>query len=242
MEGWLVDGPLGLDRHDVQRYTRHPLDRLGDALESSAFSVSRGVRLAGEVVAAALLSLVLTFLFLKDGRRIQAAVVDRLPARHAELITAAAGRAWESVGGFLRGSAILGLVEGVIIGSTVALVGGALAVPVAVLTFCAAFFPIVGAVVAGAVAVLATLATADARAALIVLVVAVVVQQLDGDLLAPWVFGRAVDLHPAVVLVVLTAGGAVAGIAGAFIAVPITSAVVGVLRETWRHRGALDPP
>jgi predicted PurR-regulated permease PerM len=128
-----------------------------------------------------------------------------------------------------------------VIGVAVAIAGGSLVVPVMVLTFAAAFFPIVGAVVAGIVAVLVTLVGSGFTPALVVLVVVVLVQQFDTDLLAPLVYGRAVRLHPVVVLVVLTAGGAVAGIAGAFVAVPVTAVAVAIGGELWSRRTQGDP-
>ena len=110
-----------------------------------------------------------------------------------------------------------------------------------VLTFAAAFFPIVGAIVAGIVAVMVTFVSSGFTPALIILIIVVLVQQFDTDLLAPIIYGRAVRLHPVVVLVVLTAGGTVAGIAGAFVAVPITAVVSAVGGDLWRRRTAADP-
>ena len=85
--------------------------------------------------------------------------------------------------------------------------GAGLVLPVVVLTFAAAFIPFVGAIVAGVVASLVALATAGPGDALVVAVVALVVQPLDGDFLAPLVYGRALQLHPLVVLFSIVAGG-----------------------------------
>lgn len=242
VEDWLVDGPLDLERDQVSRWTDEPLQRAIELAESSPASISSGIRTAGEVLVGAVLSLVLTFFFLKDGRRFQEAALSKVPARHVEVVSAVGATAWSSFSGFLRGAAMLGVVEGLVIGVTMWLLGAPLAMPVAVLPFAGAFFPIVGAVVAGAVAVLVALASGGLTPALIVLVVAVVVQQLDNDLLAPFVYGRTLELHPAVILLALTAGASLGGIVGAFVAVPLTSAVLGSLREVWKHRAAIDPP
>ena len=143
-----------------------------------------------------------------------------------------------ALSGYMRGAALLGLVEAIIIASTVWIVGGTLVGPVAILTFFAAFFPVVGAVVAGALAVLVTLATGGLTAALIVLGVAVAVQQLDNDLLAPFIYGQTLQLHPAAVLIAITAGGALGGIVGAFLSVPLTGAAAGVFAAVWDRYGA----
>jgi predicted PurR-regulated permease PerM len=121
-----------------------------------------------------------------------------------------------------------------------AIVGAPLAVPVAVLTFFGAFFPVVGAIVAGAVAVLVTLATAGLGPAIVLLVVVIVVQQLDNDLLAPFIYGHSLQLHPAAVLLALATGATLGGIVGAFVAVPLLGAGLGVGEELWRHRALLD--
>jgi predicted PurR-regulated permease PerM len=237
VEDWLVDGPLGLDRATVEEYTEDPFAKASSLLEESDVSLTSGAVAVGEVSAGALLALVLTFLLLKDGRRFQAWCLEHLPERHREPVGAGARRAWEALGGYLRGAAILGTVEGVVIGIAVWAVGGALAIPLAVLTFVAAFFPIVGAVVAGIVATLVVLATAGPTQAVIVLIVVVVVQQLDGDVLAPFIFGRSVRLNPVIILVALTAGAAAGGIIGAFLAVPLTAVTAAVAGEVWQRNG-----
>lgn len=244
IEDWLVDGPLQLDRSVVEEVTDDPGGRLSEIVQESSDQLAQGARTVGETLAGALLALVLTFLFLKDGRRFQDWSLAHIPARHRDVARAAGRRALDALAGFLRGAALLGFVEGVIIGITLWIVGAPLAAPVALLTFLAAFFPIVGAVTAGAIAVLVTLAGKGLGAALVVLAVAVVVQQLDGDLLAPWIYGKSVLLHPAVILLVLAAGGFLGGIIGAFVAVPVSGALGAVSAELWDRYGAprVDPP
>ena len=133
-----------------------------------------------------MLSLLLAFFMLKDGTRALASgtftAARRSTRRAADRLCR---RIWQTLGGYLLGSTALGTVEAIAIGVTVWAVGGTLVAPIMILTFAAAFVPLVGAVAAGAVAVLVTLVTAGTTQALIVLVVAFVVQQFDGDLLAP---------------------------------------------------------
>lgn len=240
VEDWLVNGPLDLSRAEVRDYTRDPGGKIAELARQSSDTITAGLVVVGETVAGALLAAVLTFLFLKDGRRMQAWGLDHLPGRHHDVVRECAAAAWSALGGFLRGAALLGAVEAVIIGGAVWLVGAPLALPVAVFTFAGAFFPIVGAIAAGALAVVVTLATVGLTKTLIVLAVVIVVQQLDGDLLAPLIYGRSLQLHPAVVLVALTAGGALGGIAGAFLAVPVAGAAVGVGGVLWARRAELS--
>jgi predicted PurR-regulated permease PerM len=238
IEDWLVDGPFHLDRSEVEEVTEDPGGRLAELFRESGSNLADSARLVGETLTGALLTLVLTFMFLKDGRRFQTWALAHLPHRHRDLAGAAGRRILDALAGFLRGAALLGAVEGTIIGVSLWLVGAPLAAPVGLLTFVAAFFPIVGAIVAGALAVLVALAGDGLGAALIVLAVAIVVQQLDNDLLAPFIYGRSLRLHPAVILVALTAGAALGGIVGAFVAVPLTGALGAVWAEVWPRYGA----
>jgi predicted PurR-regulated permease PerM len=109
-----------------------------------------------------------------------------------------------------------------------------------VLTFVGAFFPIVGALLTGALAALLALVAKGPVAAVIVIGVTIVIHNVEGYLVGPIVLGRAVKLHPIVVLIALTAGGAVGGIIGAFIAVPLTAAVINII-DYYRGKSAGRP-
>jgi putative heme transporter len=225
VSAWLVDGPLGLDRDVVDDARRRIEDSASDARLSEGALVD-GATLVGELLAGLLLTLAVTFFLVKDGPEIQRALLSKFSERRRVQVRAAGNGAWGALGGYLRGAATLGLLEGVVIGVTMFLVGAELAVPVAALTFLAAFFPFVGAIAAGVIAVSVTLVTSGTAPAAIVAIVAIVVQQLDGDLLAPVIYGRALHLHPLTVIIALTTGAAVAGILGAFIAVPVVAVLL----------------
>jgi predicted PurR-regulated permease PerM len=145
------------------------------------------------------------------------------------------------LGRYLRGAATLGVVEACAIGVALFVSGGRLVLPVMLLTFMAAFVPIVGAVVAGVTAVLVALVTGGVATAVIVAIVALVVQQLDNDVLAPWIYGRALALHPVVILVSVVAGGALFGIVGTLLAVPVVAVAVNVSKELATPRSSVEP-
>ncbi len=243
IERWFVEGPIGLERDQLRRYRREAGDSLGMFLRSSSGGVVSGAFALAEALAGSVLAVVLTFFLVKDGPRFQRWTLDHLPAAHHDVVRACAGRAWDALGGFLRGAAALGVVEAVIIGVTLLIVGSELVIPVMVLTFLAAFFPIVGAVAAGVVATLVALVSGGLGDALVVAVVSLVVQQFDSDLLAPVIYGKLIQLHPAVVLLALAAGGTLGGIAGAFLAVPVAAVITAVGSELWgrRHDSAGQP-
>jgi predicted PurR-regulated permease PerM len=175
--------------------------------------------------------LLLTFFMLRDGARFATSMINRARPASQPKLRRAAERSWAALGGYLRGAAILGTVEAVIIGLTLLLAGGELVVPVMIITFLGAFIPIIGAFVAGVIAVLVALVTGGVGTAVIVAIVAFVVQQLDNDLLAPWIYGRALSLHPVAVLLSVVAGGALFGFAGTILAVPVVAVVVSVWKE-----------
>ena len=233
VENWLVeDSPFDVSRQDVQDFRDEADERVGDILESQSGTLISGTILVFEVFAGIVLALVTTFFILKDGDRFGDWFVARFPHHRRDLASRLGARAWRTLGGYLRGSATLGLIEGIIIGGTVWLVGGSLAVPVGVITFFAAFIPFAGALIAGVIAILVTLVTAGFGGAVVVAIVALVVQQLDNDFLAPWVFGKSLELHPLIVLVAITAGGTLFGAFGAFLGVPVSAVLINILAES----------
>ncbi|HEX6569547.1 MAG TPA: AI-2E family transporter [Acidimicrobiales bacterium] len=242
VEDWLVeDSAFDVSRQDIDDFRDEAGSRLTDALASQSGTVVSGTVVAFEVITGIVLALIATFFLLKDGARFSRWMLGFVPDDRRDLTRRLAARSWQTLGGYLKGSATLGVIEGFIIGTTVWLVGGALAVPVAVITFFAAFLPFAGAVMAGAVAVLVTLVTAGFGEAVVVLVVAVLVQQFDNDLLAPVVFGKNLQLHPLIVLAAIVSGSTLFGAFGAVLAVPVTAVVINVLAE-WRADNQAGEP
>ena len=141
-----------------------------------------------------------------------------------------------TLGSYVRGIMVVGLVDAVIIGVGLVLVGVPVAFPLAVLTFLGAFFPLVGATVAGLIAALVALVTGGPGDALVVIALVVAVQQIEGHVLAPVVMGRALQLHPVVVIVALTTGAVFAGLLGAFLAVPLTAMAFAANTELRNQR------
>lgn len=246
VEDWLIDdSAFDIDRNDIETFKEDVSTRAGDTLENSTDTIARGAQLVIEILVGFVLALVLAFFFLKDGPQFYRWVIGLLPRRHRPTGEVLIRSAWNTLGGYLRGASLLGLLESVVIGLAMALTGASLVVPVMVLTFLGAFIPLVGATVAGVLAVLITLASAGLGPAAIVAVVAIVVQQLDSDLLAPWVYGKELDLHPAVILLSIVTGTALFGIAGTLLAVPVVGTGINgfaALSEQRRGRSAEAPP
>jgi predicted PurR-regulated permease PerM len=232
LEDWLVDdSPFDIERADIENFREEARTWASDNAQAQSGTVVSGTVVAVEVLTGLFLALITTFFILKDGHRFNRWILGFVPDHRHSLALRLAARSWQTLGGYLRGSATLGVIEGIIIGTTVWLVGGSLAIPVAVITFFAAFIPFAGAILAGTVAVLVTLVTAGAGKALIVLIVAVAVQQFDNDLLAPVVFGKNLELHALVVLGAIVAGSTLFGPFGAVLAVPVTAVAINVVSE-----------
>jgi putative heme transporter len=236
IQSWLVnDSPFEIDQSDIDSFRANIGSTLRERFSSSGGTIVSGAMATIEIVLAGLLGVILTFFALKDGTHIRPWAIGLVPQRHAERVARMGSRAWQTVGAYLRGAALLGVVEGAISGLTLLLVGAELALPVAGITFLLAFVPFVGAIVAGVLAVLVAISTAGVSQAIIVAVVAIVVQQLDGDLLGPVIYGKALSLHPVAVLLAIVTGTALFGIAGSILAVPVVAVAVNVTNEARRR-------
>jgi len=227
IEDWLVeDSPFDVTRRDVEDAKDDASRRARRVLRDSEGEVAAGARLALSGLVGLVLALIFTFFAVKDGPRFQRWALGLLPEQRRDDAVAVARASWASLGGYLRGAALLGVVEAFIIGGTMLVAGGSLILPVMLLTFVAAFVPLVGASVAGTIAVLVTLATGGLVNALAVGVVVILVQQFDNDLLAPWIYGKALSMHPAVILLSIATGTALFGFVGTVLAVPLTAVVI----------------
>lgn len=246
-----------LERGVGQLLDRAPVDIGGPdgLLDRARQELGSGDDLAGRALAAAtavvegvaglLFGLVALFFYLKDGGHIAAGLRDLLPERAREPATQIGQRVWATLGRYFRGQLLIALVDAVLIGIGLVVLAIPLALPLTMLIFFGALFPIVGAFVSGAVAVLVALADAGLTHALIVLAVVVGVQQLEGNVLEPVVLGRAIAIHPLLVLVSITAGAVTVGVLGAFLAVPLAASgarVVDYLRGRDGEDDDADPP
>jgi putative heme transporter len=194
--------------------------------------VGRGVDAlvqAGYFLTGLLLLLVTLFFMLKDGRRLWQGPLDLVPARYRGDVDAMGTQVWWTLGAYLRGQLLVALFDAVFIGIGLVLLGVPLAVPLAVLVFLGGFIPIVGAFVSGLAAVLVALADQGLTTAILVLALVIVVQQVEGNVLEPWIMSGIIALHPLLIILVVTAGALTLGIFGAFIAVPVAASVARIV-------------
>jgi predicted PurR-regulated permease PerM len=230
VEQKLQDAPLHLSNSQAQQTTSaaHAAGvKVVGVLAQGVISVIPAITTAA---ATALLTLVMTFFFLRDGRNIWRWSMTQLPGANLDLLDRIAARSWRTIGGYVKGQAIIATFDGVMIGLGLVVIGVPLALPLAILTFFLAFIPTLGAIIAGAAATLVAFAHGGLSEAVLVLLLTLVVNQSEA-LLAPFVVGRAVRLHPLVVLLASIVGMALAGVAGGFLAVPVTAVTYGAFQE-----------
>ena len=238
---WLVNGPLHLSDQQLADLVRRVQDSLSSRQGLILSQVLSTTTLALEILGAAILTLLLTFFFLKDGEWMQAWLLGQVDKPAAAKLRAAGEAAWSTLTGYVRGVAIIGSFDAVFIGIGLAIVGVPLVPSLALLTFVGAFLPLIGAFTAGLVSALVALVSNGPLAAAVVVAITLVVQQVEGHVLQPAVMSRAVRLHPVVVLLSLGAGGLLGGIVGAFLAVPVV-AVAAAAVGAWRCAPDPDAP
>lgn len=223
--GWLSDGPLDLSEERAERWTEQAVEEVRSNRDRIARGVFGGAFLVIELLAGLALAVVTLFFALKDGESMWRWAVRLFPERARGDVEEIGRRAWETAGGYIRGVSIVALFDAILIGLALWAIGVPLVLPLAALTFLGGFFPIVGAFVAGFAAAMVALLAQGWVAAALVVGATLVVQQLEGNVLQPYVVGSAVNVHPLAILFAVTAGGTVWGIAGAFLAVPLLAVV-----------------
>lgn len=224
---WLVEGPFSLAPGQVDDVRDVVVSQVRQTVPSAAV----GATTVLELLAGAVLVIFAVFFLLRDGDRFGGFMLLVVPRHHQSRARGAGRDAWSTLSAYTQGIMVVAVIDAVIVGAALYLLGVPLYLSLGLLTFLAAFVPIVGAVVSGALAVLVTLVTNGGTDALIMAGVVLAVQQLEGNVLSPLIVGRAVRLHPLVVIVAVTAGTLLLGVVGALLAVPILAMAWSVARS-----------
>ncbi|WP_413254067.1 AI-2E family transporter [Streptomyces decoyicus] len=221
-------GAAGASLDDLASKSKGLVTKFGGTAASGLLT---GVSAVGQFLAAAVLALLLTFFFLRDSHKAVRTLNRWAPGSSAPQLERMARRGFQSIEGFMRGTTFIALIDAICItvGLLILRVPGA--VGLGALVFVGAYIPYLGAFISGAVAVLVALADRGFVIALWALGVVLAVQVLEGHVLQPMIQSRTVHMHPATVLLAITAGASVAGILGMLLSVPLTAAVTGVLQE-----------
>ncbi|MGW0827465.1 AI-2E family transporter [Streptomyces sp. NPDC002845] len=238
---WLLDSPFHVTEDQINDIARNLREAISDNTDAITSAGLEGVTVIVEALAGILLTMFSTLFLLYDGKRIWEWTLKLVPAAARPGVAGAGPRAWRTLTAYVRGTVVVALIDAIFIGLGIYFLDVPMAVPLAVFIFLFAFIPLVGAVVSGALAVVVALVTQGVFTAVMTLVVVLAVQQIEGHILQPFILGRAVRIHPLAVVLAVAAGGLVAGIGGAVVAVPlvaVTNTVVGYLRAH-SHEAAL---
>ena len=226
LQSWLAGPPFHIRNANITDLSSRVLTFLKQHQSMVLGTVVSGGKIFLEILAGLVLMLFVTFFLLKDGDRIWAWLTGFLRPDSRERTRLAGTAAWQALTYYVRGTIAVAAIHAVVIGFSLWVLGVPLLVPLTILVFVAAFIPLIGILVAGTLAVLVTLATQGWIAAVVLVAIFILENQLEGHLLQPLVVGRMVRLYPLAVILVLAVGGVVAGIPGAIVAVPTTAALV----------------
>lgn len=230
LEQFLLTGPVPLDKEQLNQ-AREGIIQFATSSQVRSGAIT-GLSVVTEFLAGSALVVVILFFFLKDGAKIWNFFLRPFSGQREAKLRRVGSRTLEVLGGYVRGTAIVALVDAVAIGAALLILQVPLAFPLAIIIFMTAFIPLVGATVAGILAALVALVANGPVVALIVVAVVIAVNQLEGDLLQPIVMGKSLQLHALVILMALTAGTILAGIIGAVLSVPI-AAVIWAVIQVW---------
>lgn len=228
---WLSSGPFHLKDTDLQDLQQKIVDAANKHRGVVVNGIINGASIVGEAVAGVILSAFITFFLLYDGERIWRFVRSPLRPRTSERVDRAAGAAWQTLSGYIRGSVVIATIHAAVIAVSLFALGVPLIAPLAMLVFVTSFIPLIGVLIGGGLSVFVTLGTHGLTPALILLGILVVEHQLEGHLLQPFIMGRYVRIHPLAIALALTAGGVLQGIVGAIVAVPL----VAMVHAAWPH-------
>jgi predicted PurR-regulated permease PerM len=214
-------------------------EKLNSFIEQQVEDVPLLISHLASIVLAALLIPFFSYFFLRDSRRIIKFVLDRLPPGHIETTVAVWCEIDRTVGRYLRGLAVEGIVVGVSAALGLAMLGVNYPILLGVVTGLANVVPYLGPIVGGAAAILVAAVQFRSLAVLAqVLVLYFSLKLVDFFVIQPWVIGKGNNLHPVLLIASIIVGGHALGIIGMVIAVPtitILQRIASLLLERRRH-------
>ena len=229
-----------VDLNQVGQQTRDWVTQNGGSLAGRALG---GAGVAVEVLTGLALAVFCSVFFLSSGGRIWTWLLAQVGGNSRRL-DGAARAGWATFAGYTRGIVIIAATNAALVCISLLILRVPLAFPLAMLTFFAAFIPLIGSPIALFVATLVALAARGPLIALLVLALIVVIGQIEGHLLHPMVMSRAVNLHPLAVALTVACGTVIAGVVGAVVAVPLVAVTWTVWTTLRTHSSQNDdgPP
>ena len=233
ISGWLASSPFGIDATTISSYIDEAIKTATNFFQNNSSQLLGGALQAtssvGTFLTGMAVCLFTTFFFLYDGQNIFKWVMNLLPVPARPVATGAALKGWTTLVQYVRVQILVAAVDAIGIGIGAAFLGIPLVIPMTVLVFLTSFVPVVGAIASGAVAVLVALVSNGLVSAVIMLAVVIAVQQIESQILQPFLMGKAVSVHPLAVILAVTGGGFLFGIVGALFAVPLVAVLNSVV-------------
>ncbi|WP_433712516.1 AI-2E family transporter [Nocardia sp. CA-084685] len=231
IQDWLINGPPHLSDEQIRSAGDTIVKTIRENQDSLTSGALTTATVIGHVLTGAFLTLFILIFFLYGGDQIWHFVTRIVPTPHREKVRTAGQLGFGTLVGFVRATVVVALVDAIGIGAGLAILGVPLALPLASLVFISAFIPIVGAFLAGTIAVFIALVTKGWVTAVIVLGIIIAVMQLESHVLQPLLLGRAVSIHPLAVVLAIAAGIVLGGIAGGLLAVPFVAVMNTAIRS-----------
>lgn len=234
---WLRDNQSWVEQNEpaIRDFLASILPAAKDAASGVVSAALGGLSLAAQLVSGVLLLFVFLLYLLTDGDAVWRWVQDRFSVSRRAQVGVAGAAAWSAGTGYVRGIALVALIDSLVIALGMLVLGTPYVGTLALLSFVTLFIPILGAWVSGTVIVLVTLGAQGSTAALLMAAVILIAQQIDSMFVTPLVYKQTVNLHPIVTLTSVMVGSQLLGIPGAFLAVPMVA--VG-----WAVYNALEQP
>lgn len=227
LQTWLSGPPLNLSADDFNNYLTE-VENWG-----KNFAVDLGTSALGSIGDVVLGGSVFIFgviFFMMTPSTIWGWVVSWMPRRSRPYINTSGDLAWDSLSGYTRGVVVVALCDSILVFIGLMILQVPMAPALAAIVFFGAFIPVIGAPIATFFAAIVAFAERGPIVALLVIVLTVIVGSFDGDVMQPLVMGKAVDLNPLAIIILIAIGSILLGIVGALIAVPFGAAIYRVMK------------
>jgi predicted PurR-regulated permease PerM len=237
LNDWLQSGPLGVQSASIDDVVSNLESSIGGVLGGVTTVTTKGLAAVGNLATVLIVATFFTIFALTNGDSLWRSFLATLPRRHQEPSDAAFRAGMRTAGNWFYASTLTGLIDGIFIGLGLYLLHVPLAIPIGALTFILGYVPLVGATIAGAIAIVVAAVSGGISTALWALLVVVLVQQIEGNVLQPLLMSRALSFHPLVTLLLTTGAAAALGLLGLFLAVPVAGVLVAAI-HAWRAERA----
>ena len=219
------------NKYDITGTLQTEAEKLPSRLGDAAGALQSLAAAAFNAAFQLLTVLTMTFFLLLDGKRIARFLTNRSGRERAPQMAIVAERIYKSTAGYVAGALTISSINGLITFITLTILEVSFAVPLAVLMFFFGLIPLVGATIGGVIILVVTLFTDFPSATIIYGIFLILYQQVENNVLQPFIFKRTVNVHPLAVIFAILAGAAVLGIVGALVAIPVAAAIQIILRE-----------